>query len=192
MGGPKPAFILNDNEKEIIRKHYDSSPGCIKKVNELLGGNYPAWFLHKQAKKLSCTRKHDARLWTAEEEEILENIYPSANRELIQSNLPDRRWGQIKRKIHRLKLTKRDSGLTKQDILDILGHKHRYLLDKWIQKGWLHTGLKRTERTFKSHGDMYHIEPKHFRNFLIKHYSQIDFTAVDKFLFVQYVSGNMG
>lgn len=184
----KKFYDPTEEELEIIRKFYDSTSEGTSKIMTLLNNKYPRWFIQKTACKLKLTKRGTARKWTPQEEAVLEKNLVRRNKGYLERTL-DRSWVSIKKKLYNMRLKKHEIGLTKQQVLDILGHKHRYQLDKWISSGKLHTTTKQTERTEAQGGDMYHIEPRHLRTFIIDHFNEIDFGAVDRFMFVQCLIG---
>lgn len=186
----KKFYDPTEDELVIIRKHYDSTAEGTSKIMTLLGNRYPRWFIQRTACKLKLTRRGTAERWTPVEEAILEKNLTRRNKAYLERTL-GRSWVSIKKKMYKMRLKKHEIGLTKQQALDILGHKHRYLMDKWISSGKLHTMTKHTERTEAQGGDMYHVEPKYLRQFIIEHYNEIDFGAVDRFLFVQCLIGEL-
>lgn len=186
-------YFLSPEEIQVIQRYYDGTTDRIDQIVRTLGEKYPRWHIRKIAAGMGLARCKEPH-WTEREMEYLHENYPKHGYVALRNGLRRINGGvtrsrtAIVLKAKRIRINKRSDGFTMRMVEDMLGADH-HKIEKWVERGWLRDGRKGTERTAAQGGDMRHFEAKDLREFVIRHWEEIDLRRVERFNFIYLVAG---
>jgi hypothetical protein len=178
----------------LIREAYEKlrtfgNRRALPALRQKLG--WPKHVLTRRGRELGLSRTKE-KPWTAEEKDLLEKwghlALSRICRKLRQAGFQRTETG-IKLKMRRLLITKDtldyDSATKIALAMGVDGHK----VAGWIRRGWLRAVKKGTTRTEQQGGDTYLVHIGELRRFLLHHPDEYELGPVEKFWFLDLVSG---
>lgn len=178
----------------LIREAYDKlrrfgNRRAVPALRVKLG--WPKHVINKRAREIGLAKTKE-RPWTTEEKALLETwshlALPCIWRKFRQAGFERTETG-IKLKMRRMLITK--------DALDYLSATRIALglgIDShkvmgWIRQGWLRAQAKGTVRTKQQGGDIHLAHVSDLRRFLLHHPDEYELGPVEKFWFIDVLSG---
>ena len=189
----KGKYHITDEAHNMIREAYrkPTGNGEIKALAKKLG--LPRWKITRHAQhNLWTKRTKRMPAWTKEEMAILKT-HARHCAEKIQKELKKRGYHrtvvsiELKRKRLRLSVSCLD-GYSANSLATCLGEDNHFVLNA-IKNNQLLATRRETRRTKKQGGDIYWIKPNNARKWIIDNVNRIDLTKVDKYWFVDFISG---
>ena len=184
-------FFTPGIDKQIIRVYQTmTGKGQVKALAKRVGIPHQAIYL--RALKI-CTVKPRVKekKWSDQELQILKlNAHKSF--EKIKQQLEHfgftRSINGIALKRQRLRLPANLEGYTANNLATCFGVDHD-TVRRWIRLGYLKAKHRETARTTAQGGDMWWIKEKDIKTFIIENIIIIDIRKVDKFWFVDMLTG---
>jgi hypothetical protein len=184
-------YTFTDQIDQLIREVYLSRPGAktqlgIRPLAKKVG--MPDWTLKKRARELGLARTKELP-WREPELAILSR-YAWMSDERIRLKLKaagyERTVTGIHLKLKRMKFKHDGSFYSANGLAQALGIDS-HAVTRWIKSGHLKAKLRGTSRTEHQNGDIYLIQEKDVRRFILEHPTDIDLRKVDQLWFLDYV-----
>lgn len=154
---------------------------------------WPKWAVNRRAVELGVVRREPKEpVWSPEEIRVLETyvwMCPeriAARLKRICGTARTRTAITLKRK--RLRLAPNGDGYSANKLAGLLGvDAHKVAL--WIKHGALETQLRGTDRTLQQGGDIHHIPHATVQRFLLRYPEEYDLCKVEKWWFLDAITG---
>lgn len=185
--------------KYIITPEIDA---CITRVYRSISGNgeinalarqfgLPRWKVTRRAIYLGVVKpRFKEPAWSPEEINLLTR-YAHLTPKIIQMKLKTKGYGRSETAIvlqrKRLRLLKNLDGMSATCLSEAFGVDIK-TVTRWIEKGYLLSERRGTERTALQGGDEWYIKEKNIRKFIIQNIHIIDIRKVDKYWMVDILS----
>jgi hypothetical protein len=177
---------------EQIKKTYQAMTGNGEVASLAARLGYPRWTIARYARSQGwvATQLKEPN-WSDQECTILEKrAYLSPER--IQIHLRKAGFSRtvtaivLKRK--RMRWPKNLGGMSAHQLAECLGVDPHFVT-RAIKDGRLRATMRGTHRTAKQGGDIYFIKDKAIRAYIVENINEIDIRKVDKFWFVDMLTG---
>ena len=188
--------VFTDQIDQLIREVYliprgaktrPSIPLLAKKVG------MPHWALKKRARELGLARTKE-RPWTDPELEILTR-HAWMSDERIRLKLKAAGYARsataIHLKLRRMQFKHNGSFYSAKSLAQALGIDP-HAVTRWIKSGHLKAKLRGTARGPQQNGDIYLIQEKDVRRFILEHPTDIDLRKVDQLWFIDLLAAGLG
>ena len=187
---------MDEQVREAYRNRVGMGRGqIVKPLAEQLG--LPRWRVSKRALELGLVSKvapcqyPQTRSWTDAERQIVVK-YASATLTHIGRKLREAGFCRSENAI-KIFILRHIGPKPKEDysacrlakLMGIDGHA----VIRWIREGWLKGTAMGTARSDRQGGDIWVVRPEDAREFIIGHLAMIDLRKVDKFWFVELLTG---
>lgn len=192
--GAKQRYDHTPETDALIRDAYGKlrnfgNRRALPALRERLG--WPKHVINKRGRELGLAKTKE-KPWSAEEKALVEKwahlSLPRIRLKLKRAGFQRSETG-IKLKMRRMLITKDTleyCSPTKIALaMGVDGHK----VMTWIRQGWLRAERKGTARTAQQGGDTHLVHTKDLRNFLLHHPDEYELAPVEKFWFIEVVSG---
>lgn len=193
-GVPRQKWTASPQMDDVIRRVY---PNCTDKGSVIALAarlNRPRWWISKRAALLGLVApRFKEPHWTDAEVEIIGNIAsksPKAIRTALARRGFDRTETAIILKIKRIGADRQDPNHYTATGLAALMGVNPTTVSAWCEKGWLDAKRRGTERVSIQGGDMWWINRKAVRKFVVESTAHVDIRKVDKFWFVELLAGS--
>jgi hypothetical protein len=191
-----PKYFFTDEIDAQIRKVYRENLTGKGQVRELAKRlELPRWRISKRARQIEAYEPRIKELnWSEAEIRILKK-YAYLTPERIQIHLKKTGFVRsitgvlLKRK--RMRFLKNLKGHSAHQLIECFGVDEK-TVTRWIFQGLLKAAKRGTHRTELQGGDIWFIKEKDIRRFIIENIGIIDIRKVDKFWFVEIMTGNNG
>lgn len=177
----------------LIRRVYRTEGTGNDQVRDLarrLG--LPRWKVSRRALQLGVRENRIKEpAWSAAELEKLEahaHLSPGRISILFARAGYRRTDTAITLKLRRLRLRQNLKGMSAHQVAECFGVDSK-TVTRWIRHGLLHADRRGTERTEAQGGDMWFIRDKYLRRFVLENLQVVDLRKVDKFWFVDLLTG---
>jgi len=185
-------YVFNDQIDQFIREIYlnhrasKTRPG-IRLLAKKVG--MPHWALKKRARELGLARTKELP-WSERELEILAR-YAWMSDERIRLKLKAAGYARtvtaIRLKLKRMRFKHDGSFYSANGLAQALGIDS-HAVARWIKSGHLKAKHRGTARTEQQNGDIYLIQERDVRRFILEHPTEIDLRKVDQLWFLDVLS----
>jgi hypothetical protein len=194
MTGTKPIkHPVTPEMDAVIRRVYrteGTGSGEVRELARRLG--LPRWKVSRRALELGVREsKIKESPWSETELRILErNAHLSPQRISIRlARVGYRRTATaVTLKLKRLRLRSNLNGMSARQTAECFGVDAK-TVTRWISLGLLRADRRGTERVAEQGGDMWFIREKYLRRFVLENLNQVDLRKVDKYWFVDLITG---
>ncbi len=191
-----------------VKRLYDHTPETDAMIREAYGklrkfGNrralravgekldWPKHAINQRGRELGLSRAKE-RPWTPEEKALLEKwahlTLPRICRKLQRAGFRRSETG-IKLKMRRMLITKDTLEYCSPTKVALAMGIDSHKVMGWIRRGWLRAEKKGTLRTERQGGDIHLVHTNELRRFLLNHPDEYELGPVEKFWFLDIVSG---
>lgn len=184
-------FTLEMDER--IRDSYrtDTRKGSVDALAEKM--MLPRWRVSKRAREIGAYEPRiKEKPWSATELHILEHrahLTPERIQIALKKAGFRRSLTGIVLKRKRMRFPANLKGMSARQCAECFGLGCAKSVVRWIEKGLLKAERRGTARVEEQGGDMWFIRDKHLRKFVIENVGLIDIRKVDKFWFVDLLTG---
>lgn len=194
MPRTKPAkYTVTAEMDAVIRRVYrteGTGSGEVRDLARRLG--LPRWKVTRRALELGVRESRIKELpWSKIELRILEgNAHLSPQRISIRLAKAGYRRTEVAvtLKLKRLRLRSNLKGMSARQTAECFGVDSK-AVTRWINLGLLRADRRGTDRVPEQGGDMWFIREKYLRRFVLENLNQIDLRKVDKYWFVDLLTG---
>jgi hypothetical protein len=153
---------------------------------------WPKHVINKRGRELGLARTKE-KPWSVEEKTLLEKwahlTLPRIRLKLQRAGFHRPETG-IKLKMRRMLITKDTLDYYSPTRIALAMGIDSHKVIGWIRRGWLRAEKKDTVRTAQQGGDSYLVHTNELRRFLLHHPDEYELAPIDKFWFLDIISGN--
>ncbi len=192
--GAKQLYRHTPETDALIREAYAKlrnfgNRRALSTIRGKLG--WPKHVINKRGRELGLAKAKE-KPWSAEEKAFLEKwahlSLPRIRLKLRRAGF-DRSETGIKLKMRRLLITKDTLPYHSAAKIALAMGIDSHKVMSWIRQGWLGAVRKGTTRTAQQGGDIHLVHTNELRHFLLHHPDEYELATVEKFWFLEIVSG---
>ena len=188
-------YVFTAQIDQLIREIYQNQPDAkarpgIRLLAKRVG--MPHWALKKRARELGLARTKEKQWSDAELEILVRHAWMSDER--IRLKLRQAGYARSATAVHlklkRMKFKHDGNFYSANSLASALGIDN-HAVSRWIKSGHLKAQLRGTARGEAQHGDMYLIQEKDVRRFILEHPTDIDLRKVDQLWFLDLITNGL-